>query len=168
MKLSFDEIVDWREFESLVASYFRELKEINTNVVDVKVQPSGEGNDGGRDILVTVQLTDSFTTFTRTWVVQCKFNGKPVGKSILSAHNIPTVIHQHGASGYLLVCKGDVSSRLSDMFEDLNKNCTFKYCYDYWNGEQFKDRIETRPNILRRYFPKFNRALERRQKKAKI
>lgn len=50
-KLDFDEISNWREFENLVADYFREVKKKEKNIKDVQVHSSGEGSDGGRDIL---------------------------------------------------------------------------------------------------------------------
>lgn len=47
-KLDFNEISDWQEFEDLVAAYFREVKKKDKSIVDIKVQPSGEGGDGGK------------------------------------------------------------------------------------------------------------------------
>jgi hypothetical protein len=56
--IEFDEIPNWQAFEDLVADYFRGIKD-QKNITDITVEQSGEGADGGRDILVTFQLTDS-------------------------------------------------------------------------------------------------------------
>jgi hypothetical protein len=55
----------------------------------VIVQPTGTGADGGRDILVTLTVHDSYT-FLPKWVIQCKFHDTDIGKGILSDINIPT------------------------------------------------------------------------------
>jgi hypothetical protein len=72
-KLDFAEIKTWGEFEDLVEDYFKEVQKDEKSIIDVDVKPAGVGPDGGRDILVTFQITDSIVSFTRKWVVQCKF-----------------------------------------------------------------------------------------------
>ena len=125
MKLDFSEIKDWKEFENLAATYFKSIPAIlDNNVTEVKVQPSGEGSDGGRDILVTFRVFDGITVYKRKWVVQCKFYDKAVSKTQLSTINIPSLIHEYGADGYLLICKNDVTSKVSEMFENLEKTNT--------------------------------------------
>ena len=92
MKLDFSEIQDWKEFEDLVESYFRRIQNLkDTQIVDVKVEASGEGNDGGRDILLTFINNDSIVTYNRVWVVQCKFYERSVSKRELNNLNIPTL-----------------------------------------------------------------------------
>lgn len=127
MKLDLHEIESGSEFEDLVADYFRQIK--GANITDVLVQPSGDspGGDGGRDILVTFSLNDSIQSFKRIWVIQCKFHETPIGKSKISDVNIPSLIHEHGADGYLLICKTIANKRLTEQFENLNKNCKFGY-----------------------------------------
>ena len=120
MTLDFREISDGQQFEELVAAYFEDLKnEKNPDIVDVVVKPSGIGTDGGRDILVTFQLSDSLVTFKRVWVVQCKFHNENVSPAKLVDVNIPTLLHSYNACGYLLVCKKGPTSKLTDMFERL-------------------------------------------------
>lgn len=104
--LSLEEIPNWRAFENLVADYFREVKRDNEfNVDNVIVQQTGTGTDGGRDILVEFTVDDSIMTFTRKWIIQCNFYEKDVNKTHLSDINIPSLLHEYGAEGYLLVCK---------------------------------------------------------------
>src|SRR5688572_16648713 len=99
--IEFDEVPNWQTFENLVADYFRSIKE-QKNIVDITVDQSGEGPDGGRDILITFQISDTIAQFFRKWVVQCKFYDRPVSKAELADINIPTLIHEYGADGYLL------------------------------------------------------------------
>ncbi len=130
MQLSFEEIPDWETFEELVASYFRCIKNDNdNNLISVEVVPSGNGADGGVDILLTFELSDSIRRFKRKWVVQCKFVEESVGKSNISNANIPTLIHEYNAVGYLLIVKKDVTKLLVDSFRNLNENCKFGYKY---------------------------------------
>jgi len=156
--LSLEEISDWRTFEDLIADYFREAKNDNEfNINNVIVQQTGTGADGGRDILVDFTINDSIITFNRKWVVQCKFHKKDVNKSHLSDVNIPSLLHQYGADGYLLVCKKHYTSPVSDMFEGFNKKCPFKRSYNIWNGQNLLNRIRFKEKIIADYFPKYQR-----------
>ncbi len=166
MKISINEIGDWEEFEDLVAAYFREVKNEN-NIIDVKVEPSGRASDGGRDILVTFEVNDSIITYTRKWVVQCKFYDKSISKKHLATVNIPSIIHEYGADGYLLICKNNPSQKVTEMFENFRKNCRFKYSYLIWKGREILNRIQIKDNLLKQYFPeyyKFTKNIEREKK----
>jgi len=159
--IEFDEISNWQAFEDLVADYFREIKE-QKNIVDIRVEQSGEGTDGGRDILVTFQLTDSIIPFQRKWVVQCKFYDKSVSKAELAKINIPTLIHEYGADGYLLVCKGNVTSTVSTMFESLRERCKMGYSYMIWTGSEFKNQLYIQPPrpLIQKHFPEYYKFLQ--------
>ncbi len=153
--LSLTEITNWRAFEDLVADYFREVKRDNEfNVDDVEVQQTGTGSDGGRDILVTFTVDDSIMTFKRKWVVQCKFYDPDVNKTHLSDVNIPSLLHEYGADGYLLVCKNHFTAPVSNMFERFNDACPFKRRYNIWNGQIILGRIHLKENIVNNYFTK--------------
>jgi predicted helicase len=153
MKLSFDEIESGNQFEDLVVAYFESLKE-DKNIA-VKIKPTGRGADGGRDILVTFTITDGIDDFTRTWVIQCKFHQGSISTDKINDVNIPTLLHSYKASGYLLICKGDVTSKLSNLFEKLEKECIFEHKYTFWNGAQFINRITDRKALLKQFFPKY-------------
>ncbi len=159
--IEFDEILNWQAFEDLVADYFRGIKE-QKNIVDITVEQSGEGADGGRDILITFQLTDTIIPFQRKWIVQCKFYDRSVSKAELSDVNIPTLVHEYGADGYLLVCKGNVTSPVSTMFESLRKKCKMDYSYMFWTGNQFKDQLYIQPfePLIQKHFPEYYRFLQ--------
>ena len=156
--LDYAEISSWREFENLLAAYFREVEK-EKNIVDVQVDASGIGPDGGRDILITVQMTDSINSFNRKWVVQCKFYDRVLSKADLATINIPTLIHEYGADGYLLICKGDVSSTVTEMFENLRRECRLGYSYMIWTGDQLKSMLTVRPALFATYFPEYHEFL---------
>jgi hypothetical protein len=155
--IDFAEISGGLQFENLAADYFKEMKDAK-NITEVDVKPPSEGSDGGRDILVTFRFTDSITSFERRWVVQCKFWKKAVPPSAIATVNIPTLIHQYNANGYLLICKNNVTSGLTKMFEELEKNCRMRYRYIVWNGESFKTQLYTLRSggpVIQKYFPDF-------------
>jgi len=159
VKLNFSEIENWKEFENLVADYFKNIQRNPDNqIIEVTVEPSGEGSDGGRDILVTFRMFDSIIIYQRKWIIQCKFHKNNVSKTHLSNVNIPSIIHEFGADGYLLVCKSGVTSKVSEMFENLRRNCKFGYDYIIWNGNDFLQLIKSQPNLIEHYFPKYFQA----------
>ncbi len=158
--VTFEEISGWQQFESLVAVYFELLKAEDNNVIHVEVKPPGVGGDGGRDVLVTLLVSDGVAAFERRWVVQCKFQEQAVSKSDLSNANIPTLIHEYGADGYLLICKGKASNTVTGMFERLNAECRFGYKYAIWEGEQFRKRVLIKESLMPQFFPEYAEFLQ--------
>lgn len=157
MTFDFTEICDHKKFEDLVVSYFEDLKhEKGHNIVDIYVKPSGTGTDGGRDILVTLKVTDSIVTFERRWVVQCKFHNSDISTDKISDINIPSLLSSYRASGYLLICKQKPTSKLTDHFESLERNNN-DLRFMVWSGEQFKRLIlvKSKREILQQYFPTY-------------
>ena len=164
--IEFSEIRDYKQFEDLAAAYFRHLKTDTKNkIVSVFVEPSGEGTDGGRDIFVTFKVYDGIMEFERKWVVQCKFHDESVNKSHLASVNIPSLIHQYNADGYLLICKNGVTSKLSEMFEDLRKRCRFGYKYLIWTGTEFATFVMDAQPLHKQFFPKYFRYSNKFNKK---
>lgn len=144
VNIDYNELADWKAFESLVEAYFEKvLLDRSNSVSGVRTESSGEGIDGGMDILLTFQFKDSIVEFERKWVVQCKFYDKTLGMSHIAGINIPTLVHEHGAVGYLLVCKSGVSSSVKAKFDNLNRNCKFGYEYICWDGTGFRQKIGT-------------------------
>lgn len=160
MTLNFNEISDHKKFEDLVVSYFEDLKnEKGHNIVDVEVKPSGTGVDGGRDVLVTLKVSDSIVTFERRWVVQCKFHDSDISTDKISDVNLPTLLESYQASGYLLVCKQKPTSKLTEQFERLERESRSSQKFKVWSGEQFKRLIivKSKKEILQQYFPDYFR-----------
>jgi predicted helicase len=157
MHFELDEITDHRQFEDLAVSYFEDIKnEQGHNIVDIDVKPSGTGTDGGRDILVTLKVTDSIVTFERRWIVQCKFHNSDISTDKISDINIPVLLNSYRASGYLLICRRKPTSKLTDLFERL-ESASDGLKFLVWSGEQFKRLIlvKSKRQILQQYFPKY-------------
>ena len=158
MQLDFNEIDNHKQFEDLVVAYFEDLKLENVHsIVDIKVNPSGTGTDGGRDILISFNVSDGISTFDRRWVIQCKFHNSDISTDKISDINIPTLVYSYKATGYLLICKQKPTSKLTDLFERLEANCRFQHGYLIWSGEQFKRLIlvKSKKNILQQFFPTY-------------
>jgi len=156
MTLAFDEIQDDKIFEDLTAEYFRDLKDSpDNNITNVEVKASGEGSDGGRDILIEIDISDDIKVFKRKWVIQCKFREDSISTTHLKGINIPTLIHSYNAHGYLLVCKTRPTSGVTELFERLNEKCKDQYQYEYWNGTQFLKKILLMESLHQTFFPKY-------------
>lgn len=159
MKLSLDDIQDWKQFEELVKHYFDGVEKQDENDVEISlVEASGEGPDGGRDLLLTLTCRDSVAEYKRRWVVQCKFHKESVSPKHLSQTNITGLLHQYNANGYLLVCKNGPTSGTTDMFERLRRShhskC-FKFRFEIWTGEDLIRQIKDRNDLLEQYFPDY-------------
>lgn len=163
MKLDFAEIKDWQMFEDMVAAYFEQVKLEDNNVTEVLVEQTGNGPDGGRDILVTFNVNDSITPFSRKWIIQCKFYEGIVKERELSSINIPGKIHEYGADGFLLVVKGRVHSNVTRQFENLRKNCKLNYSYSIWNGSTLKNRIIGKSSVVELFFPEYHQYTTERE-----
>jgi len=154
LKLSLDEIETWEEFQDLVQSFFEALvaKEDN-QVKNVRSKKTGRGGDGGRDILVELDMHDGIQAFKRTWVVQCKAERttKPLNGTELSG--IRDLLDQNEADGYLLICKGRASSKMTKLLEDLEKTDRLRRCYTYWDGPQFCNTLYPFDELIKTYFP---------------
>jgi hypothetical protein len=154
-KIDFSEIESWEQFEDLVAQYFRESKNLEDNhLVEVDVDPTGKGQDGGRDIILNFRINDSIVPFERKWVVQCKFH-ETLTKSDLDKISISTLIEEYDADGYLLVCKNSVTSGVTNTFENLRNKCRRKYKYELWKGNYFCQKLYKTTDLQEHYFPKF-------------
>ncbi len=156
MHLDFNEIKGGEHFEKLVGAYFEYEKGKNNNIIDVDTKTSGSGADGGRDILISFRVADGIQSFTRKWIVQCKFYNRNISTNVINDINIPSLIHSYNASGYLLICRKNPTSKLTNLIEQLETNCKFDYKYKVWSGEQFKRSILSCPdNILEQFFPQY-------------
>ncbi|TGL57185.1 hypothetical protein EHQ58_14830 [Leptospira ognonensis] len=163
MKLSLSEIKKPNQFEELVAAYFRDFQKKFSyiNVRDVNL--SGIGPDGGRDILIKLEINDGLSIVERTWIIQCKFHKNSLSPSQISDVNIPTLIHSYSAHGYLLVLKERPTSKLKEMFSRLDLNCRNKYKYIVWDGSELIQRLHLHPDVINQFFPKFSHFLNKKE-----
>jgi hypothetical protein len=167
-RIDFLEIGNWEVFEDLTADYFREISQLeDNNLTEVNVKPSGQGPDGGRDILLTFRVYDSIVPFERKWVVQCKFYDNLL-KSHLDKIYISNLIEEYGAIGYLLVCKNSVHVGVTDAFEKLKSNCKRGYEYEIWNGNHFKHKLYKTEKLHEHYFPEFFVYRKKRESESNI
>lgn len=152
--LDLDEITSGTRFEELVVAYFTRLSEDRSNnVAEVIAGSTKVGPDGGVDVLVTFNMTDSLSQFKRIWVVQCKFHTKAIGQSQLSKINLPTLVQQYNAVGYLLICKTNPTTQLATQFKELSSPQTQ---YLIWTGEEFKARLLEQSDIHKQFFPEYH------------
>lgn len=153
--VSYDEITDGNHFEDLVVAYFRDIwEDENNSIIGVESNRSGVGPDGGVDIIITFLIKDDIRFFKRKWIVQCKFVDKNISPSAINNINIPTLIHSYKASGYLLICKHNPTSSLTNLFARLNEKCIHNYQYECWNGTHFIQKLKVRENLIPLFFPK--------------
>lgn len=154
--LDFDEITDGTQFEELVVAYFKRLSEDReNNIAEVIPSPISIGPDGGIDILVIFNMTDSVSRFQRIWVVQCKFHKRSIGLEQIGSASQTSLIEQYNAVGYLLICRTNPTTQLAQQFKNLTENSKENYQYLIWTGEQFKSRLLEQPSIHSQFFPDY-------------
>ncbi len=146
---------DGAKFHSMMEAYFRELNtdESLVNVLKVTPTPTSIGTDLGQDILVTFEMEDSIKSFTRKWVVQCKFHNKNISPKEILSVNIPSLIASHGANGYLLLCRKYPTSGTAELFKNLAKETPFGY--EIWTGDVIASKLIPRADtLLKQFMPK--------------
>lgn len=152
-----DEITDGYRFQRIVAELFQCLKKEkhNYSIVDVEVNNSGVGPDGGCDILVEFFFEDIIAKHSHKWVIECKCHEESIGINDINTNNINMILNNKRADGYLLVCKKDASSSLIDMFNKNNENSEKKYYI--WNGDKFWHLCVNFHSLIKAFFPKYYR-----------
>lgn len=117
---------------------------------------SGDGPDGGRDLLARARVDGPLRDFTRTWVVECKDHsesGRSVGLS--EVQSIADRLLQHRADGFLLVVTTGVSSGLKARLDAIHQDPRTGFVTQVWDGDDLT-RMLLEPgaeDLLRQYFP---------------
>ena len=150
-----DEITDGQRFQQIVAEFFRCFKteSHNYSIVDVNVEDSGIGTDGGCDILVEFVFEDIISKHTQKWIIECKCHKSAIGVKDINANNINMILKGKKADGYLLVCKKDASSSLKKLFKENNEREEKKYYV--WNGDQFWRQCIKFKSLIEAFFPDY-------------
>lgn len=150
-----DEITDGYRFQQIVAEFFRCFKTEahNYSIVDVNVEDSGVGPDGGCDILVEFIFEDIISKHSQRWVVECKCHESAIGIKNINTNIIRTTIDNKNADGYLLVCKKDASSGLKKIFNENNERNEKKYLI--WNGDRFWRQCIQFQSLIKAFFPNY-------------
>jgi hypothetical protein len=137
---------DGREFEQ----FTRDLM----NALGYRAAWSGQGPDGGRDLIAMEPGVADFGGFARKWLVSCKdnaFNGRAVG--FADVREVPGRLAQHGCQGFLLVCTTHPSSGLMETFRGWRDNTP--YLFHYWDEPilHLLLRRSEASTVLATYFP---------------
>lgn len=119
-----------------------------------RVQWSGKGPDGGRDLICYETHESEFLNDRKTWLIQCKHKVKnAVGKEEID--DINDSCAEHNAQAYLLVCSSYPSSALVTRLEKITANKAIPIIATYWDGVKIEQLLST-PRLWRlaqRFFP---------------
>jgi hypothetical protein len=122
-----------------------------------KVQWSGKGPDGGRDLVCYEERLSEFLNDKKTWLIQCKHKahgGGSVGVGDLD--DIVDSCTQHNAQAYLLVCSTYPSSSLINRLDGITNNPTIRIDATYWDATIIEQKLSTPQlwKIAQTFFPK--------------
>lgn len=125
-------------------------------VKGLKVQWSGIGADGGRDLICYEERTSEFFNDRKTWLIQCKHKahgGNSVGVADLD--DIIDSVTQHNAKSYLLVCSTYPSSGVINRLEGITKNEKIDIEATYWDATIIEQKLSTPElwKIAQNFFP---------------
>ncbi|WP_207428955.1 restriction endonuclease [Pedobacter sp. SYSU D00535] len=119
-----------------------------------RVQWSGKGPDGGKDLLCFEDRASEFLSDSKTWLIQCKHKDKgAVGKDDLD--DIVDSCTEHKAKGYLLVCDTYPSAAVITRLEKISENEKNDIQATYWDSVKIEQLLST-PRLWRiaqRFFP---------------
>ena len=121
-----------------------------------RVQWSGKGTDGGRDLICIERRNSFFMPDEKRWLVQCKHNAKSnraVGVRELG--DIVDTCAQHSCSGFLLVCSTYPSSGVVERLESISRNtgvAVEAICWDVVRLEQILSTPKHWP-LAQGFFP---------------
>jgi hypothetical protein len=125
-----------------------------------KVQWSGVGADGGRDLVCYEERQSEFLNDRKKWLIQCKHNahaGNSVGIGDLD--EIVDSSAQHNAKAYLLVCSTYPSSTVINRLEAITNNQAVNLDATYWDATIIEQKLSTPElwKIAQTFFPKSSR-----------
>lgn len=122
-----------------------------------KVQWSGKGADGGKDLICYEERQSEFLNDKKNWLIQCKHKahgGNSVGVADLD--DIVDSCTQHEAKAYLLVCSTYPSSAVMNRLEGITKNPAINLDATYWDATIIEQKLSTPElwKIAQTFFPK--------------
>jgi hypothetical protein len=111
-----------------------------------RVQWSGKGQDGGKDLICFEDRKSEFLADRKTWLIQCKYKSKgAVGKDDID--NIADSCAEHDAQGYLLVCSTFPSSTIITRLEKITNNQSNNLHATYWDAVKIEQILSTPPAV---------------------
>lgn len=122
-----------------------------------RVQWSGKGPDGGKDLICWEERDSEFLKDTKKWLIQCKHNAhadKSVGLTDLD--DIIDSCSQHETNGYLLVCSTYPSSKVVERLDGITNNQKVNIEATYWDSVKIEQLLSTPRlwKIAQTFFPK--------------
>ncbi|OFY24553.1 MAG: hypothetical protein A2W98_08935 [Bacteroidetes bacterium GWF2_33_38] len=122
-----------------------------------KVNWSGKGPDGGKDLICYENRKSDFLDDIKTWLIQCKHKAKSEGAvSISDLDDIVDSCSHHEAKGYLLICSTYPSSKVVERIEGITNNSKLDIECTYWDSVRIEQILSTPKmwSIAQRFFPK--------------
>ncbi|MEI9920918.1 MAG: restriction endonuclease [Bacteroidota bacterium] len=122
-----------------------------------KVQWSGKGPDGGKDLICHENRESEFLADSKVWLLQCKHkahSGNAVGLEELD--DIVDSCNHHQAKGYMLICSTYPSSKVIERLEGITRNLKNDIDAIYWDAVKIEQILST-PRLWRiaqSFFPK--------------
>ncbi|PWV88054.1 restriction endonuclease [Pantoea ananatis] len=121
-----------------------------------KVYWSGNGPDGGRDLIFIEDYPSKIFPEKKRWLVQCKHkaeSGNSVGAADLD--DISDSCVHHNCEGYLLITSTYPSSAVIDRLEAITSNPRKNIKATYWDAVKIEQLLSTPDlwNIAQRFFP---------------
>lgn len=121
-----------------------------------KVNWSGKGPDGGKDLICYESRKSDFLDDTKTWLIQCKH--KAIGGGAVGISDLDDIIDScshHNAKGYLLICSTYPSSKVVERIEGITNNPKVDLECTYWDSVRIEQILSTPKmwSIAQRFFP---------------
>ncbi len=121
---------------------------------------SGEGPDGGKDMLARISVLAPLRPHPRTWVVECKDNS--VAERSVGVGDVASItdrLFQHRADGFLLVTTTRATSGLTARLDAIHDDPRTPFVTAIWDGDELTRMLleESARDLLRQYFPDYFR-----------
>ncbi len=157
MPTPLDNINDGHEFQRIVAEYFRCLKseKQDFHIADIEVDDNGVGGDDGVDITVEFFYQDAIDRHSRKWIVECKCWDRNLGPDSFDTNRIHSILSANDATGFLIVCKKDITASLKRTIRGVNKNARNGEKIITWNGTQLWRMFSQSMGLIQSFFPDY-------------
>lgn len=121
-----------------------------------RIQWSGKGSDGGKDLICWEERDSEFLNDTKKWLIQCKHNAH--SRKSVSLKDLDDIIDScthHEASGYILVCSTQPSSKVVERLEGITNNPKNHIEATYWDSVKIEQLLSTPRlwTIAQSFFP---------------
>lgn len=153
-RIDFAEITDGERWESFAQAFFDTLG----LVIEI---PPGRGPDGGRDLLVSEQISGTIASQKFTWLVSCKNFAKRGGSvGTEDETNITDRLKQHRADGFLGFYSTVASAALVERLQKIRSSGDIA-AFEIYDGSRIELSFHDTglSSLLQQFFPKSHTAL---------